>query len=144
MASINKAILIGNLGQDPELKYLPSGDAVCNFSIATTETWKDRDGNQQDKTEWHNIVAFRRLAEICGEYLKKGKQVYIEGRIQTRSWEQDGVKRYSTEIVADQMKMLGTRRDEEYGQNSSGGGYQQRSSKPQGPPPAMDDDDLPF
>jgi len=139
MASVNKAIIIGNLGQDPELKYMPSGDAVCNFTIATKDTWKDRDGNQQEKTEWHRIVAFRRVAEICGEYLKKGKQVYIEGKIQTRSWEdKDGVKRYSTEIVADRMQMLG-RRDEE------------PESAP-APPPAEtgapadkdDEDDLPF
>ena len=96
MASINKALLIGNLGQDPELKYMPTGDAVCNFTVATTESWKDREGNQQERTEWHRIVAFRRLAEICGEYLKKGKQVYIEGKIQTRSWEdKDGVKKYT-------------------------------------------------
>lgn len=137
MASINKAILIGNLGQDPELKYLPNGDAVCNFSIATTEVWKDRDGNQQERTEWHNIATFRRLAEICGEYLRKGRQVYIEGRIQTRSWEdQNGVKRYMTEIVANDMKMLG-RRDEEPGGEHT-------SSPRERKPPQPEDDDLPF
>ncbi|MFC1513885.1 single-stranded DNA-binding protein [candidate division KSB1 bacterium] len=142
MASINKVLLIGNLGRDPELKYMPSGDAVCNFTLATTETWKDRDGNQQDRTEWHNIVAFRRLAEICGEYLKKGKQVYIEGKIQTRSWEdKDGQKRYMTEIVADQMKMLG-RRDDDAGDSYSP--PQSSTNKKSAPSVSDDDDDLPF
>ncbi len=142
MASINKVILIGNLGQDPELKYLQSGDAVCNFSIATTESWKDRDGNQQDRTEWHNIVAYKRLAEICGEYLKKGKPVYIEGKIRTRSWEdQNGVKRYTTEIIVDQMQMLG-RRDDDAGQTSYS--PQQNKQQPKASPAIDDDDDLPF
>ena len=104
---VNKAILIGNLGADPELRYTPSGAAVANFSIATGETWTDANGEKQEHTEWHNIVAWRKLAEICGEYLKKGSKVYIEGRLQTRSWEgQDGVKRYSTEVVARDMQML--------------------------------------
>jgi single-strand DNA-binding protein len=109
MASVNKAILVGNLGKDPELRYMPNGEAVCNFSIATTDSWKDKDGAKQEKTEWHNIVMYRRLAEIAGEYLKKGRPVYIEGRLQTRKWEKDGVTRYTTEIVADQMQMLGSR-----------------------------------
>ncbi len=104
--SLNKVQLIGNLGKDPELKYTPSGVAVATFSIATSESWKDQEGNQQEKTEWHNIVAWRKLAEICGEYLKKGKKVYIEGKLQTRNYEKDGVKRYVTEIVADQLIML--------------------------------------
>ena len=110
MASVNKVILIGNLGRDPEIRYMPNGDAVANFSMATTESWKDKQGQRQDKTEWHNIVMFRRQAEIAGEYLKKGSSVYIEGRLQTRKWQdKDGNDRYTTEIVADQMKMLGSR-----------------------------------
>ncbi len=108
MASLNKAMLIGNLGKDPEIKYTPEGLAIAKFSMATKEQWKDKDGQKQDKTEWHNIVAFGKLAEICGEYLAKGKQVYIEGRIQTRSWDdKDGNKKYTTEIVANTMQMLG-------------------------------------
>ena len=112
MASVNKVIVLGNLGKDPELRHLPNGDAVCNFSLATTESWKDKDGNKQDKTEWHNIVIFRKLAEIAGEYLKKGRPVYIEGRLQTRKWQdKEGKDRYTTEIVADQMQMLGSREE---------------------------------
>ena len=111
--SVNKVILVGNLGKDPELRYTASGTAVCNFSIATTESYKDRDGNRQEKTEWHNIVVWRQLAEICGKYLTKGKQIYIEGKLQTRKWEdRDGNTRYSTEIVADQMQMLGRAGDD--------------------------------
>lgn len=109
MASVNKVILVGNLGRDPEVRYMPNGEAVCNFSIATTENWKDKSGVKQEKTEWHNIVMYRRLAEIAGEYLKKGRPVYVEGRLQTRKWEKDGVTRYSTEIIGDQMQMLGGR-----------------------------------
>jgi single-strand DNA-binding protein len=110
MASVNKVIVLGNLGKDPDLRHLPNGDAVCNFSLATTESWKDKEGNKQDKTEWHNVVIFRKLAEIAGEYLKKGRPVYIEGRLQTRKWQdKDGKDRYTTEIVADQMQMLGSR-----------------------------------
>jgi single-strand DNA-binding protein len=111
MASLCKVILIGNLGKDPEVRYMPNGEAVCNFSIATTENWKDKAGVKQEKTEWHNIVAYRKLAEIMGEYLKKGSSVYIEGRLQTRKWEKDGVTRYSTEIIADNMQMLGSKSD---------------------------------
>ena len=126
--SVNKVILVGNLGKDPELRYTPSGAAVATFSLATTERYKDRDGNRQDKTEWHNIVAWRQLAEICGKYLHKGKQVYIEGKIQTRSYDdRDGNKRYITEIVADQMHMLGSR--DEQGGGQAGGGY--GSGRPQ-------------
>ena len=110
MASVNKVIVLGNLGKDPDLRHLPNGDAVCNFSLATTESWKDKEGNKQDKTEWHNIVIFRKLAEIAGEYLKKGRPVYIEGRLQTRKLQdKEGKDRYTTEIVADQMQMLGSR-----------------------------------
>jgi single-strand DNA-binding protein len=104
--SLNKAQLIGHLGKDPELKYTQAGTAVCSFSIATNESWKDQEGNIQERTEWHNIVAWRKLAEICGEWLKKGKRVYIEGRMQTRSYEKDGVKKYIMEIVAEDMIML--------------------------------------
>lgn len=117
--SVNKVILVGNLGKDPDLKYTPAGVAVVNFSIATSESYKDRDGNRQTKTEWHNIVVWRQLAEICGKYLHKGKQVYIEGKLQTRKWQdRDGNDRYTTEVVADQMQMLGRAGDD------SSGGYQ--------------------
>jgi len=111
MASVNKVILVGNLGRDPEVRYMPNGEAVCNFSIATTENWKDKSGVKQEKTEWHNIVMYRKLAEIAGEYLKKGRPVYVEGRLQTRKWEKDGVTRYTTEIIADNMQMLGSKGD---------------------------------
>jgi single-strand DNA-binding protein len=110
MASVNKVILVGNLGKDPESRYLPDGGAVCNFTIATTDKWKEKGGEQQERTEWHRISTFSRLAEICGEYLKKGSQVYIEGRLQTRKWQdKEGHDRYTTEVVADRMQMLGSR-----------------------------------
>jgi single-strand DNA-binding protein len=110
MASVNKVILIGNLGRDPEVRYLPSGDAVANFSIATTEKWKDKSGEMQEQTEWHRIAFFGRQAEICGEYLRKGSSVYVEGRLQTRKWtDKDGNEKYSTEIRGDRMQMLGGR-----------------------------------
>ena len=110
MASVNKVILVGNLGRDPEIRYMPNGDAVANFSIATTDHWKDKNGQQQERTEWHNIVLFRRLAEIAGEYLKKGASVYIEGSLQTRKWQnKEGEDRYTTEIRGDSMQMLGSR-----------------------------------
>ncbi len=110
MASVNKVILIGNLGADPETRYLPSGDAVTNIRIATTENWKDKSGDKQEHTEWHRISFFGRLAEIAGEYLKKGSPVYIEGRIRTRKWQdKEGQDKYSTEIVADRMQLLGGR-----------------------------------
>lgn len=110
MASVNKVILVGNLGRDPEVKFMPNGDAVCNFSIATTDSWKDKQGAKQERTEWHNIVMYRKLAEIAGEYLKKGRPVYIDGRLQTRKWQdKDGNDRYTTEIIADSMQMLGGR-----------------------------------
>ena len=153
MAGVNKAILIGNLGRDPEVRYTPDGTAVASFSIATSEEWKDRNtGEKRERTEWHRIVAWRRLGEICGEYLSKGRQVYIEGRIQTRDWEdKDGIKRYTTEIVADKMQMLGTRGDFE-GSRGAGGGFDR--SRGQGtryqedsPGPAhsdVRDDDIPF
>jgi single-strand DNA-binding protein len=110
MASVNKVILIGNLGADPETRFLPSGDAVANIRIATTENWKDKSGEKQEHTEWHRVSFFGKLAEIAGEYLKKGSPVYIEGRIRTRKWQdKEGQDRYSTEIVADRMQLLGSR-----------------------------------
>lgn len=110
MASVNKVILIGNLGRDPEMRYMPSGDAMANLNLATTDTWKDKNGEKQEKTEWHRVVMFGKQAEIAGEYLKKGSQVYIEGRLQTRKWtDKEGHERYTTEIVADRMQMLGSR-----------------------------------
>ena len=117
MASINKVILVGNLGRDPEVRYTPDNNAITNISIATTDRYKDRNsGEQKEITEWHRVVFFNRLAEIAGEYLKKGSQVYIEGRLRTRKWtDQSGVEKYTTEIIADQMQMLG-------GRNTSGGG----------------------
>ncbi len=112
MASVNKVILVGNLGRDPEVRFMPNGEAVCNFSIATTDSWKDKNGQKQERTEWHNIVMYRKLAEIAGEYLKKGRSVYVEGRLQTRKWQtKEGQDRYTTEIIADQMQMLGGRSD---------------------------------
>jgi single-strand DNA-binding protein len=110
MASVNKVILIGNLGRDPETRYMPDGGAITNISIATTETWKDKAGEKQEKTEWHRVAFFGKLAEIAGEYLKKGSQVYVEGRLQTRKWQdKDGADKYTTEIVANAMQMLGSR-----------------------------------
>lgn len=141
--SLNKVMLIGNLGKDPELRYTTSGVAVATFSIATSESWKDADGNMQEKTEWHNIVAWRKLAEICGEWLKKGKKIYIEGRLQTRSYDDKntGAKKYITEIVADNMIML----------DGKGGTSEGREAHSQAPVAAEEqsssagkDDDLPF
>lgn len=110
MASVNKVILVGNLGRDPEIRYMPSGDAIANLSIATTDTWKDKGGEKQERTEWHRVVMFGKQAEIAGEYLKKGSQVYIEGRLQTRKWtDKSEIERYTTEIIADRMQMLGSR-----------------------------------
>ncbi len=143
MAGVNKVILIGNLGKDPELRYTPGGQAVGSFSLATSEKWRDKDGNMQDRTEWHNIVVWGRQAEIAKEYLAKGRQVYIEGRIQTRSWEdKEGNKRYTTEIVAQRLNFLGGR---DQGAGSAGGPA--NDSPPQAPPSgdlAGEDDDLPF
>lgn len=130
MASLNKVLLIGNLGRDPETRFMPNGNAVCNFSIATTESWKDKQsGQKQEKTEWHNISMYGRLAEIAGQYLKKGSSVYIEGRLQTRKWQdkQTGADRYTTEIIADEMKMLGGRGDGGGMGGGMGGGYNQQS-----------------
>ena len=110
MASVNKVILIGNLGKDPETRYMSNGDAVTNITLATTDTWKDKNGEKQEKTEWHRVTFYRKLAEIAGEYLKKGRPVYIEGRLETRKWtDKNGVERYTTDINANDMKMLGNR-----------------------------------
>ncbi len=108
MASVNKVLLVGNLGKDPELKFMPNGEAVANITLATSEVWKDKNGVKQEKTEWHRVTFFRRLAEIVGEHLKKGSSIYLEGRLETRKWtDKEGVERYTTEIIANEMKMLG-------------------------------------
>lgn len=144
MAGVNKVILVGNLGKDPEVRYLEGGVAVANFSIATSETYKDKNGNKVESTEWHNIVMWRGLAEVAEKYLRKGMQVYIEGKLRTRSWDdKDGNKRYTTEVLADNMVMLGKK------DNNSGN---QQSESPTLPPAATDGstsandstDDLPF
>ena len=110
MASINKVILIGNLGKDPEIRYMPNGEAVTNITLATSETWKDKTGEKKEKTEWHRVTFYRKLAEIVGEYLKKGSSVYVEGRLETRKWtDKSGTDRYTTEIIANEMRMLGSR-----------------------------------
>ncbi len=131
---INKVILVGNLGNDPEVRYMPNGGAVANVSVATADSWMDKgSGQRQERTEWHRVVFFNKLAEIVGEYLRKGSQVYVEGRLQTRKWEKDGVERYSTEIIASDMQMLG-------GRNGGGGGsaeYQQGNAQPQNRPTAQ-------
>jgi single-strand DNA-binding protein len=139
MASVNKVILIGNLGADPEVRYMPSGGAVANFRMATTEQWTDKgSGEKQERTEWHRIVAFGRLGEICGEYLHKGSPVYIEGRLQTREWEdRDGNKRYTTEIVALAMQMLGLRAQE-------GKAKTEEERFPSEEPIGIPDDEIPF
>lgn len=123
MASVNKVILVGNLGKDPEVRYMPSGDAITNITMATTDSWKDKNGEKQEKTEWHRVAFFGKLAEIAGEYLKKGSQVYVEGRLQTRKWQdKEGHDRYTTEIIADRMQMLGSR--------SGGGNYEVQDKAP--------------
>ncbi len=153
--SVNKVILIGRLGKDPEVKYTPSGAPVAKFSLATDEVFKDRSGEQQRRTEWHNIVAWNKLAEICGEYLTKGKQVYIEGSIRSRQWEdQAGNKRTSYEIVAREMKMLGSKADSERAvaaaverpAGSSVAPSEPRAPEPEPPPPdtQITDEDIPF
>lgn len=149
---INKVILVGNVGQDPETRYMPNGNAVTNLSLATSETWKDKNtGEQQERTEWHRVTFYQRLAEIVAEYVKKGSKLYVEGRLQTRSWEQDGVKKYATDIIANEMQMLDSR-------GSSGDNYAPSPSQSQSAPPPknetptqqapadMDsfDDDIPF
>jgi single-strand DNA-binding protein len=130
---VNKVILVGNAGNDPEFRVMPNGNGVANVSLATSETWKDKTtGEQQEKTEWHRVIFFNRLAEIVEQYIKKGSKLYIEGRLQTRSWEQDGVKRYTTEIVASEMQMLDSRGGGNAGDNSFGQSQGQGQGQPQG------------
>ncbi len=139
---INKAIIVGNLGADPEIRYTKDGSPVATFNVATTERWRDKEGNQQESTEWHRIVAWRKLAEICGEYLHKGSRVYIEGKIQTRKWtDQSGNDRYTTEIVAREMKMLDRR---ESGAGPSAGSSQDRSAPESSSSYSDMGDDVPF
>ena len=155
MASVNKVILIGNLGRDPETRYTTGGDAVTTLNIATSEQWKDKSGEKQERTEWHRVVLFARLAEIAGEYLKKGRSVYIEGRLQTRKYtDKDGVEKYSTEIVADRMQLLGGREgsggsggEVEFAGTASGGGARREPAAAKGGAKKNTedfDDDIPF
>ncbi len=144
MAGINKVIIVGNLGRDPEVSYMPSGAAVAKFSVATSETWNDKNtGEKKERTEWHNIVAWDKLGEICGKYLSKGRQVYVEGKLQTRKWQdKEGSDRYTTEIVAQTVQFLGGNRDSsDSGRSGGGGGDREPAGRPSGPP---DDDDIPF
>jgi single-strand DNA-binding protein len=163
MASVNKVIIVGNLGRDPETRYMPNGEAVTNIAVATTESWKDKNsGEKKELTEWHRITFYRRLAEVAGQYLKKGSQVYIEGRLQTRKWtDKENIERYTTEIIADTMQMLGSRQgmgggsamDDDYAgggggapaprQNSAPARQSAPSSKP-APNFSDMDDDIPF
>jgi single-strand DNA-binding protein len=157
MASVNKVILIGNLGRDPEVRYAPSGSAICNVTLATSRQWKDKtSGEKQEETEWHRVVFYDRLAEIAGEYLKKGRPVYVEGRLKTRKWtDKDGVEKYTTEIVADQMQLLGSREGMGEGGAEGGAARSAPASRPAGgaaKPVAQKsstgfddmDDDIPF
>ena len=152
---VNKVILVGNLGKDPEVRYMPNGNAVANITLATSESWKDKQtGEQKENTEWHRVVLFRRLGEIAGEYLKKGSQVYIEGKLQTRKWQDNsGNDRYTTEIVANEMQMLGGRGGGAMPDDAGGGeAPRRRAAAPAGeggggggsPPPDDFDDDIPF
>lgn len=137
---VNKVILLGTFGRDPEIRYMPNGGAVCNFSIATSETWKDKNtGEQQEKTEWHKCVAFQKPAEIIGEYMKKGSKIYLEGKLQTRKWEKEGVDMYTTEIKVDEFQFVGDRQGGGNQGGGQGGGQQQAA-------PADDsfEDDIPF
>ena len=155
MASINKVILIGNIGKDPEVRYMPSGDAMVNLTLATTDTWKDKSGEKQERTEWHRVAIFGKLAEIAGEYLKKGSQVYFEGSLKTRKWtNKEGQDQYTTEIIADKMQMLGGRAGSA-NMDSSGpteakstrpGAAAQQASQPKTGGNSFDDldDDIPF
>ncbi len=151
MASVNKVILVGNLGADPETRYLPSGDPVTNLRLATTDSWKDKaSGEKKESTEWHRVVLFRRLAEVAGQYLKKGSQVYIEGRIRTRKWQdKDGQERYTTEIEAEEMKMLGSRQGQgepSYGGDAPAPSYGGAKPAAAAKKPSFEDmdDDIPF
>ena len=148
MASINKVIVVGNLGKDPETRYMPNGEAVTNITVATTDSWKDKNtGEKKDQTEWHRITFYRKLAEVAGQYLKKGSQVYIEGRLQTRKWaDKGGVERYTTEIIADVMQMLGGRPSGDVSANTNTNA--RSKPKQQSTPSAAGfedmDDDIPF
>ncbi len=153
MASVNKVILIGNLGRDPETRYMPSGEAVVNIALATTDNWKDKNGEKQERTEWHRIVIFGKLAEIAAEYLKKGSQVYFEGGLRTRKWtNKEGQDQYTTEIVADKMQMLGSRSGGSARMDEDAGAPPAKNNRPATPPPANKsgsgfddlDDDIPF
>jgi single-strand DNA-binding protein len=146
MAGVNKVILVGRLGRDPELRYTPDGTAVANFSVATSDEWKDRNtGEKRERTEWHRIVAWRRLAEICGEYLSKGREVYIEGSLQTREWtDKEGQKRYTTEILAREMQMLGPKPGGAGGAPAAGPYDQGPASKASQDYPDVPEDDIPF
>jgi len=140
MASVNKAIIIGNLGRDPEVRYTPSGAAVCSLSIATTRKWKDKQGEKQEETEWHRVALYDKLAELAGQYLKKGGSVYIEGRLKTRKWQdKDGVEKYTTEIIADSMQFIGGKDSETKERQAT-----KPAAKPN--PTGFDnmDDDIPF
>ena len=159
MASVNKVIIVGNLGRDPETRYMPSGDAMTNIAVATTDKWKDKaTGEQKEATEWHRVAFFGKLAEIAGQYLKKGSQVYVEGKLRTRKWtDKDGIEKYTTEIIADSMQMLGSRQGMGGGSaamddgNYGGGAPASRPSAPASRGPAKQapnlsdmDDDIPF
>ena len=155
MAGVNLVIILGNLGNDPEMRYMPNGEPVANISIATSETWNDKNtGEKREKTEWHRVVAYRRTAEIIGQYTRKGSKLYVEGKLQTRKWsDQNGVDRYTTEIIADSVQLLDSRRDDQSGQQGyQQQGYQQQRPQPPrhpqdgNPPPTQDsfDDDIPF
>jgi len=143
MAGVNKVILVGRLGNDPEVRYTQDGSAVASFSLATSDEWKDKEtGDKKERTEWHRIVAWRKLGEICGEYLSKGRQVYVEGKLQTRSWEKEGVTRYTTEIIASDVQFLGGR---ESGNASPQNQYGNREAGVTGPSGSgPQDDDIPF
>jgi single-strand DNA-binding protein len=138
MASVNKVILIGNLGKDPEVRYMPSGSAICNITVATSRQWKSKDsGERQEETEWHRVALFDRLAEIAGEYLKKGRPVYIEGRLKTRKWtDKDGVEKYTTEVIADQLQLLGSREGMGGAPAGDEGGGESRPARSAPPPRA--------
>ncbi len=142
MAGINKVIIVGRLGRDPEVRYTQDGTAVANFSVATSDEWRDKEtGERRERVEWHRVVAWRRLGEICGQYLSKGRLVYVEGKLQTRSWEQDGVTRYMTEIQASDVQFLGGRDDSQDGPAQRPAGP---DSVPEPPIPDSQDDDIPF
>jgi len=142
---LNKVILIGRLGRDPEVRYMPNGEAVCNFSIATSETWNDRNGQRVERTEWHNITMYRKLAEIAGKYLKKGSQVYLEGRIQSRKYQgKDGIERTAYEIIANEMKMLGGGNSEQQAQAEAPTPPRRQAPAAPAAPVEDIDDDVPF